>query len=146
MSAVHGTQPTPPKRPDILVRCGLITPAGKVAGAETQPDADLLSLIERYEALLERRHRLWIQAREYDQNGRRHKQLSDEAFKYRDEIERLEIKISETPAKSVIGAAAKVSAAMYLIDPMGEGISKNGTQHRLSLAALVDAKAMLGAE
>ncbi len=137
--------PPLPDRPDALVRAGILTPAGKVIGAEgPNPDAGLLELIDRYDFLIERRHRLWMRAREYDQNGKRHKALSEEAFKYRDEIEQLEIKIAANPAKTIVGAVAKISAAMNYIDPTGEGISKNGTQHRLSLTALIDAKAMLG--
>jgi hypothetical protein len=132
-------QPTAPKRPAILERCGLLTPAGKVAGAEMHPDADLLALIERYETLLELQLR-WLQARESDQNGTRYKQLSDEAVRNCNETWRLEIKISETPANSILGAVAKVSAAMRLIEV---GI---GSRSGLPLAALADAREMLRLE
>ena len=145
MTGVGELPPVP--QSSLLVRVGLLTRNGEVAGVDgPHPDAELLKAVDRFEFLDERAGRLWRKACEYSEKGKRHKEIRESAFAYRDEKQQLEAKIASTPATTIIGAAAKISVAIAVIDPTGEGISKIGTLYQLPLIALIEAKRVLGGD
>ena len=128
-------------KPNLLQRCGLVTPQGDVVGAEgPHPDAELLALIAQFSHLTEVSHRAIRRAELVKEGGAAYRRHWKEALSTHRERDQLERAICATKAKTTVGAIARMQLWMEVW-----GDKTGGTVWDLPHAAIRDAMVILEA-